>query len=347
MKNNNVVENFEFWKHLVGLDDDFPKLSSIKIKDKDMELVQMDPQQRKAIDETIQSNGLTVITVPKGWGATTLFKYMFYEYTKLSANRMKISIQFDLEGRESFPNLEDMMHSIKWQIANGFLSLINSNPLEKRYIYEVIGYEDVSGGTTATQYIRLCKNGIDDLKSDPEKFLGRYAFFQRPLENILGYLLTNLQLQTVFFYLFPNRVGEDDMNNFVYALKQIFDGKHFESAAKREIFFCTSNIFRALNISYERPYAVYDYPRYSSAEVFKMLANRHRPISLRTAAGREEKASLGTVFSHKFVDHAYSEKKTINGIIETIENLIKNQLDCSRSEIPFMLTLNNAKEEEM
>ena len=341
-----IAENVEFWKNLSGLSDDFPKLDSLETND-DMALVHVDTKQQKDIEDTIQSNALTVIRVPKGWGATTLFRYMFYEFTKPSANRMRIPVQFDFE-RGSFFEADELDYAIKWQIAKGFLYMLNDSVLEKRYCCEIIGYEerlDASGRLEVTydKYKVLCMRGIDALEHDKDEFLKRYPFFDQPLNSILNYLLKNLQLQTVFFFLFGSVVGESQMLSFVHALKQVFDGKHFEGAAKREVFFCTSAVFSDLDREYARPYEVYNYPRYSSAEIFRILAKRHRPTSLRTEGGREEKDGLESVFSYEFVDCAYNEKKTIIEIIAEVEKLMENRLNCPRSKIPYKLT---PKEEE-
>jgi hypothetical protein len=133
-------------------------------------------------------------------------------------------------------------------------------------------------------------------------------------------------------------IEESRMLGFVHALKQVFDGKHFEGAAKREVFFCTPAVFADLDREYARPYEVYNYPRYSSAEIFKILGKRHRPTSLRTEGGREEKDGLESVFSYEFVDHVYNERKTINGVIAEVEKLMEKRLDCPRSKIPYKLT---------
>lgn len=341
---HNVAENVEFWKNLSGLSDDFPKLEPLEINSKDMMLVHIDPRQRKKIEDTIQSSALTVIRVPKGWGATTLFNYMIYEYTKPSVSSMKIPVQFDLENGP-FLEAEELEYAIKWQILKGFLYKLNDSALEKRYSCEIISYEeklDASGRTETTydKYKLLSLRGIDDLKYDKDSFFKRYPFFQQPLDNILNYLLKNLQLQTVFFFLFSSVVDESKMLTFVHALKQIFDDKQFESAAKREVFFCTPSVYSDLNREYSRPYEIYPYPRYSSAELFRMLAKRHRPTSLRTEGGREEKDGLDSVFSNEFVDRAYYERKTINEIIVDVEKLIEKRLDCPRSTVPFKLTPN-------
>jgi hypothetical protein len=343
-ENHNIVENVEFWKNLSGLSDDFPKFEPLESNSDDMTLVYIDPKQRDVIIDTVQSNALTVIRVPKGWGATTLFRYMLYEYTKHSSNRKIIPIQFDFEN-DVFLDAEELDFTIKWQILKGFLQLIHNSALEKRYCCEVIAYKetpDVSGHlkTTYDRYKILSLRGIDEFKHDRNGFLEKYTFFNKPLNHILNYLLKNLQLQTVFFFLFGSVVAEDNMLRFSHALKQVFDSKDFMGAAKKEVFFCTPSVYIDLNREYQRPYAIYDYPRYSPAEIYRMLGKRHRPISLRTEGGREEKDGLESVFAQKFVDLAYKSRKkiTIAEVITQIEKLIEERLDCPRGEIPIRLT---------
>jgi len=347
--NHNVTENVEFWKNLSGLHEDFPKLEPLEANSNDMTLVHIDTKQRKAIEDAIQSNPCTVVQVPKGWGATTLYRYMLYEYTKPSAVRLRIPVALDMESG-SFLDADEMEYAIKWQVAKNFLFMLNENALERRYCCDIIGYEeklDTRGKPEVTydKYLMLCTRGIDTLEKDSGGFYKQYPFFCQPLHNILNYLLKNLQVQTVFFYLFGSKVSEDKMLSFVHALKQVIDGKHFESAAKKEVFFCTRTVYTDLKREYDRPYELLKYPHYSSAEMYRILAKRHRPTSLRIEGGREEKDSLDTVFPSEMVDRVYKTSKTINKIIADLEKLIEQSLDRPRSEIPYKLTLGAAEED--
>ena len=342
IKKHNVTENVEFWKNLSGLTDSFPRLDPLEVSSNDAELMHIDPKQQQNIENIIQSNGLTVIRIPKGWGATTLFRYMLYKYTKDSGVKRGLPIQFDLED-DFFLEADKLNHAIKWQIANSFLHMLNKTVLDEAYCGMVIGYEEKldASGKTEISYNKhkiLCLRNIESLKNNEDEFLKHYPFFNQPLDKIMNELLENLRVETVIFFLFGSVMDSHKMRGFVHALKQVFDNKDFKKAAKREVFFCSPTVYADLDREYARPYVVYNYPRYSSAEIFRILVKRHRPISLRTEGGREEKDGLESVFSSDFVDLVYNEKKTINGIIADVERLMEKQLDCPRSKIPYKLT---------
>jgi|GEM_PF-4611712 len=329
---SNMEVNLRYWKQLAGVDMNFPKLAPLS--DQEMKLVTVDDEKIKAIDQSVQSNPLTVVVIKPGWGATTLFKYMFDFYS--TVGRRDIPVKIDLEFN-SMPNPDDFAHMIKWQVASGFLKLDVEHVLEHRYVCEILGYDQMADGISFTNHVRRCRNTINDYEHNSEAFCKEYPFFDQPLVNILNHLLKNLRLQTIILYLFKRVVCEDDMSMFIKSLKEVLGEREilgnpnsFESAAKREIFFCTSSVLIDLDREFNQPYQRYNYRCYAEAEIHKMIVTRY------SQQGRG--TNLDVVFSTKFVERAYNEKKTINEIITEVENLIQEAVNCEQKDIPYQLT---------
>lgn len=140
-------------------------------------------------------------------------------------------------------------------------------------------------------------------------------------------------------YLFPRKADEDDILEFVGIIKNIFDGRNISPAAIREVFFITPKLFKLIKQCYERPYMDIYYQQYSAAEIFSMLVNTYILQDM-------SNVTISDVLEQEFISCVYDKSLTLDEIMELVEEKIISVLEGEKFEIPFKLTLKNAKERD-
>ena len=320
-------ENFQYWKELVGLEPpEFPRL--IELDEETIEQAVVVPDRLTRIKSAIAANPLVDIQIQPGWGATTLFRFLQFE---LGKDPLSLLVCFDFEKDILDGSLTEdaFTFRIKWRMARAICRLFRDRPMEPIYMFEVIGFEDI-GASPWQGYLRQLGRKLDACEDSEAEFYKLFPFFsQRPVDVCINYFLSNFQLRTVFLYLFPRKVPDDPLYEFVGMLKNIFDGKDIKPAAKRELYLCTPKLFRKLKETYERPYSNVLYQRYSVAEIFRMLISTYR------LDGSSQ--TLSDVFSENYITAAYSDKLTLNEIMEIVEKSITDELTGNTAQIPYRL----------
>lgn len=322
------TDNFQYWKELVGLEDGdkFPRLI---LKEENIQSASIAPRHVQRIQNEIITNRLVDVQVHPGWGATTLYRYMVHIMNSMP---LKLLILFDFE-KDNFQdgNLSDQsfIFQIKWKMANGILNIMLEQPLQEYYMYEVFGFED-TGVKPWRAYLREKRRELQQCEDDQVYFYGHFPFFEiRGIEDCINYFLESFQIQTIFMYLFPRIVEEDDILEFTGIVKNIFDGKDIAPAAIREVYFITPKMFLKMKQVYERPYKDIKYQRYSSAEIFGMLVNTYK---LQDVAD----ATISDLFDQKFISEVYDKYDTLDGIMLKVEKEIIDLL-AEMKEVPYKL----------
>lgn len=325
-------DNFLYWKELAGLEKcEFPHLK--KLEDTDIEKAIVSTHNCQEILDTIATNTFVDIQVRPGWGATTLYKYML---KKIKDGKSNLVISFDFEQMD-FDDVADteekFIFHVKWQMAKGLADLMLKEFLPERYMYEVFNYID-DGKDDFRKYLRKKRTKFDAYENKIEEFYREFPFFkQSTLIECFNFFLTNFRIQTVFCYLFPRKVDEDEVFEFIGNIKNIFDGKEdIFPAAYREVYFLTPLNSNILKECYSRPYKDLTYKQYTAAELYSMLVNTYHP-------SRPLNATLSNVFNQEFVIQAYDKQMTMDEIMNRVEEEIEEVLDCEPSDVPYELTM--------
>lgn len=322
-------ENFQYWKELVGLEDtDFPQL--IPLSEEDIDRAAIVQTRLMEIKAAVAANNLVDIQVQPGWGATTLFRYLKQELRKEGLTLL-VSFDFEQYRLDGTLTQADFEFQTKWKLASDICRMFRDKPMQPLYMYEVLGYED-KGTSPWPGHLRRKMRALNENETCRDEFYGAFPFFAKhSVDACVNYFLANFQIRTVFLYLFPRTVDEDALFELVGMVKNLYDGKEIHPAAMRELFVCTPKVFRQIRDTYDRPYQDVYYKPYSAAEMFKMLV----------ATYMNENAAfqnVSDVFDESFITEAYSDRSTLEKIMEQVGKNLETFLDCPTAQIPYKLT---------
>lgn len=320
-------ESFQYWKELVGLENtDFPQL--IDLTDDTVDRAIIVPTRLSPIKAAIAANALVSIQVQPGWGATTLYRYL---KNNLRQDSLTLTVDYDFEARPLDESLTeaDFVFQTKWKMARYICRMFRDKPMQPIYMYEVMGFED-TGASPWQGHLRRLMRELDRCEWDSNRFYELTPFFARHnVDECVNYFLANFQIRTVFLYLFPQKVSTDALYELVGIIKNLYDGKNIQPAAMREVYVSTPRLFKRLRENYERPYHIEDYPRYSAAEIFRMLVSTY-PIE-------DSAQSINDVFSPEYIKSAYKPKSTLKKIMQQVEKDIEGTLPVDTGSIPYKL----------
>ena len=322
-------ENFQYWKELVGLEEtDFPQL--IPLSEEEIGRSSIVPTRLIEIKNAIASNSLLNIQVQPGWGATTLFRYLKRELKKDSLTLL-VSFDFEKDKLDGSLTEEELAFRTKWRMASDICQMMRDNSMQPLYMYDVLSFED-TGSSPWVAHLRKKMRALASCEQDAEKFYAEFPFFNKfSADECVNYFLNNFQIRTVFLYLFPRRVGEDALLEFVGLIKNIYDGKEIQPAAMREAYIGVPKVFKQMQSVYARPSFDIAYERYSAVEMFSMLVSAYRSDD--TAVAR-----VNDVFDEEFITQAYDEKSTMEKIMNKVAQAMEHSLEGNTTDIPYKLT---------
>ena len=323
------TSNLQYWKELVGLEDtDFPQL--IEVNRENIEKAAIVGTRMLEIENSIATNGLVDIQVQAGWGATTLFRVLS---SRLGKEDLTLLIDFDFEKNKLDGELtaQDFRFKIKWKLASRIIDAMREKPRQQNYMYDVLSFED-TGSTPWVGYLRKKKRILESCSENREMFFEEFPFFERmTVPDCINYFLANFQMRSVFVFLFPSRVSEDGLLGLVGLIKDVFDGKDIQPAAKREVYVCTPKIMGQIKEFYSRPYFDIEYKRYSAAEIYSML------VSLYRSDDDRDFVSVNDVLDEEFIIRAYDQKKNLKKVMAQVGRKMEEALQGDVSSIPYKL----------
>lgn len=322
-------ENFQYWKELVGLEEtEFPQL--VPLTDDNIGRASIVPTRLLEIKRAIASNNIVNVQVYPGWGATTLYQYLKHDLDKDTLTLL-VSFDFEKDVLDGSLTEEEFAFRTKWKMAHGICEMMRGNSMPQIYMYEVLGFED-TGSSPWAGHLRKKMRALGDCEDNASKFYAEFPFFSKiPLDVCVNYFLKNFQIRTVFLYLFPRRVPEDYLVEFVGIIKNIYDGKEIEPAAMREVYVATSKTFNQMSNVYNPSSLTITYKRYSAGEMFSMLVSAYY-----NADGAF--VSVNDVLDEEFISRAYNEKLTMTKIMEKVAQAIEESLEGNTADIPYKLT---------
>ena len=322
-------ENFLYWKELVGLQEtDFPQL--IPLSETNIGRASIVPTRLMEIKNAIVSNSLVNIQVQPGWGATTLFQYLKQELKKDNRPTLLVSFDFEKDKLDGSLTEEEFAFRTKWRLASGIHQMMKHNSMPPIYMYDVFSFED-NGRLNWPRHLKEKGNALENCEQDAEKFYEEFPFFNKfSADECVNYFLNNFQIRTVFLYLFPRRVDEDALLEFVWLIKNAYDGKDIQSAAMREAYIGVPKVFKQMQSVYARPSFDIAYERYSAGEMFSMLVSAYRSDDAAVP-------SVSDVFDEEFITQAYDEKSTMEKIMNKVAQSMEHSLEGNTADIPYKL----------
>lgn len=328
-------ENFVYWKELVGLEDtDFPQL--IPLDESNIHKVSIVSTRLQPIRNRISTNNLVSVQVQPGWGATTLYKKIVSDLEK---DHMKLLINFDFEENELDGSLTDREFEFrtKWKLASSIADIMREVPLQQTYMYEVFDFED-TGSTPWVGHLRKKRKRLTECRNNANDFYNEFVFFDKlSIVDCVNYFLANFQIQSVFIYLFPRKIAEDNLLELVGMIKNKYDGMNITPAAMREVYISTPKIFKMIKNVYTRPFYEIPYKRYSAAEMYSMLVSSYKNDDVMFS-------SVNDVFDEEFIIKAYNEKLSMVKIMENVTKIIEDSLEGDTANIPYKLSISGKSE---
>lgn len=330
-------ENFQYWKELVGLEEtEFPQL--VPLTEDDIGRASIVPTRLLEIKRAIASNNIVNVQVQPGWGATTLYRYLKRDLKKDSLTLL-VSFDFEKDVLDGSLTEEEFAFRTKWKMANGICEMMRKNSMPQIYMYEVLGFED-NGSSPWVGHLRKKMRVLEDCEENASKFYEEFPFFSKiPVDICVNYFLKNFQIRTVFLCLFPRRVPEDYLMEFVGIIKNIYDGKEIEPAAMREVYIATSKVFKQMTNVYNPSSFTITYKRYSAGEMFSMLVSAYYNTD-------GASASVNDVLDEEFLSRAYNEKLSMVQIMDKVAQAIEESLEGNTADIPYKLTYTSKHQRE-
>lgn len=328
-------ENLKFWKTLVGLPENFPKLFQLD-RNEILDMVVINPDVEKSIMNSLSSKPITQVVVQEGGGTTTLYNYIFQRCSEKTIDSLVIPIAFDfasLYWQEEAFTAGKIEEEIKLQVIGNLVENPWENKLEEAHYFYCINYQE---DCDFYSYRAKMRRFLYDKRPSYREVCRNFPFAKEKLDEFINYLLKNLRMQTVIFFHFPRQMDEQHMMDFVSAIKILYERNSFLSAAVREIYFCTPKTQKDLDREYKRDYAPIKYPMYTPAQIFKMLVKRYRP-TLPGSKGRVDSIDLASVFSEEFVSMIWNGKLSLVDVISKVEDNMLEKLNCEQAKIPYRL----------
>lgn len=341
MPDDRAEENLAFWRRLVGLDEDFPSLARLT----DAELtrsVVTDASQMAPVRSSIASNQLTQIVVKPGWGATTLFKYMFQDASANVMEHLLLPVKIDLE--EVFLEGGITPKALTREIRRQIITLLLENPwenqLNKRFYFDCINFEGGSSRASSASLARYRTEALRFLRRDKplsDVTLGRrFPWLRDPLSKQVHFLLSNFRIQTALYIHLPRDIKPQRLREFISSIKWIArDEGEIDYAAWREVYFCTSTLRFKIDRDFERGFMRVSYNRYTAAQVYLMLFHRYPPDP--PPLVEQKPVNLTDVFSEAFVEQAWRDATSLADLTDRLRGLLLRRLDCPSDEVPFRL----------
>lgn len=332
---NQIERNLIFWQKLVGLPRGFPNLPPL-MDDEIRNFMVIDTIVESDLLNAISSRLLTAVVVQEGCGLTTLFRYLFNFYEETSSQNQVIPVSIDLEANVWSKNAawDILEREIKTQVLRNLITREWVQKLQRAHYYEVVGYQEdmdfFAFQAERRQFLKSKRPGVRKLNQ-------YFPFIKRPLEEFINYLLESLRIQTVLFFHFPRKISQKIIQDLLTAEKFIFEGRAFQPAALRKVYFVTPAILAELKRTYSRNYYEIPYPSYTKAQIVAMLKKRYRPSQPNTK-GVPVYEDLGSVFDQLFVHMAWAEERPLDQTVEQIGVLIKERLDCKKEEVEYCLS---------
>ena len=322
-------ENFQYWKELVGLEEtDFPQL--IPLAEDDIGRASIVATRLFEIKRAIASNNLVNIQVQPGWGATTLYRYLKRELKKDTLTLL-VSFDFEKDTLDGSLTEAEFVFRTKWKMASDICKIMRDNSMPQIYMYEVLGFED-NGSSPWVGHLRKKMRALANCEEDVQKFYEEFPFFRKiSIDACVNYFLKNFQIRTVFLYLFPRKVSEDSLVEFVGIIKNTYDGKDIEPAAMREVYIGTPKVFKQMTSVYSPSSFTIAYKRYSAGEMFSMLVSGYYNTD-------GAFVSVNDVFDEEFISKAYNEKFSMVQIMEKVTQAMEQSLEGNTADIPYKLT---------
>jgi len=322
-------ENFQYWKELVGLEEtDFPQL--IPLTEDDIGRASIVPTRLSEIKRAIASNSLVNVHVQPGWGATTLYRYLKRELKKDTLTLL-VSFDFEKDTLDGSLTEEEFVFRTKWKMANDICKMMRDYSMPQIYMYEVLGFEDL-GSSPWAGHLRKKMRTLANCKENPRRFYEEFPFFSKqPLDGCVNYFLKNFQIRTVFLYLFPRKILEDSLVEFVGIIKNTYDGKDIEPAAMREVYIGTPRVFKQMASVYNPSSFTIVYKRYSAGEMFSMLVSAYYNTD-------GAFINVNDVFDEEFIARAYNEKFSMVQIMDKVAQAMEQSLEGNTADIPYKLT---------
>ena len=241
------IKNFESWKQMAGLPPEFPKL--IGVSDKEF-------QQRtyisnlKKFDEILLrlNNQVICVTIKKGHGVTTLYKYTYGSVKDNCLMRRMIPIEIDLKSFWKKDYLDDIAANIK----KGILTELIASESWTMVLSDA-AYNDIIGGFEAKDkdmHKAIIWQSLKDENWD--EIERRCPLFANHIDEIIKQLSEKHQIKIVLFFDISGDADDESFEYLVNRVKGMYQ-EHKELTGISEIYFMTPEHLEKMQRTYPRP----------------------------------------------------------------------------------------------
>lgn len=328
-------QNLAFWRGLVGLSPTFPMLDPMSDEDL-LKMVVVDEAALTTINSAVASHQLTQIIVERGWGASTLFRYLSLDARDHATGRLTlpVALDFDTFLKDQPVTPDALVLEIRRQIMVGLVRNSWETSQNADFYWDAINFDGngdlrVHKGD-AYRFLEL------DRRPKSTELVRRFPVLKGSLAEPTKFLLTKMRLQVALYVHLPRSLDSQRIQDLVSAIKWIAqEASDMEYAAWREIYVCDPTIIAELNRDFKRAWHAVEYPKYSPAQIYGMLTLRYQPKL--SAPGTTRRLSLTEVFGDRFVDESWPKSKSLSDLFSRVRKAVLARLDCPQSEVPFKL----------
>ena len=365
------IKNYNRWKRVKGLADDFPTLKFIQ-DDELFEKCLIHEDEETKINLKLL-NPLTTVIMQKGHGTTTLCRYVLKKVQQqiLKSAGGSRCIPIGVNMKEIWED-EDIYFDIEGTLRHGILYNLMIKPWEdalptKDDFYDLIGAYEQDLGRPGTGHFRKFKDELRHLLEQKRKLtqkLSEDGYWDEVFKLCPAFDIDIIELlekfekfstKPVLFFDISHQIKkefsvnrkepEDQILQMFYGhIKDFHQDNKPKAQLLSEIFFLTNDAWKTFDTLWPRTPAEIRYEPYSAVEVFEILDRHHAPPTY-------AKARLDGIMAGKFIRLAFSPRKkpkTLCELIEKLEQQIILSLDVPWDEVPAgKLTLTAKQNEEL
>jgi len=339
--------NFKHWKSVVGLPDSFPKLSPIEDNPDGFHAGNV---HKAVIGEILQTGSPLRVAVIRGQGCTTLSRYVHHalEEQSLSARTIPIFMHVDYDRGEPMHYNEELSGRIRYGIAH----LLATQP-----VWNQVGkheYANALGGRDGRQCEELQKNlnGIVQhhrlMNPDQDGYISRdqvggffpihlnpFPILEDPLHHPLFKYLQKRGFGLKFVFDLSPRFSENydpevyaGYSKLASSMKKKLEEFQKQNSELRvdEIYFSDPYTLKKIFPGDQRVGWDIEYPPYSPADVFAILAKQYRP----------EAGHLATVIDPQLLERLVKPDRPLAEIIDEFGRDLKQRMQ-SFDSLPYRI----------
>lgn len=331
--------NFKHWKSVVGLPESFPEL--LPIGD-NPDRFHAGNVHRAIIREILQTGSPLRVAVVRGQGCTTLSRYVHnaLEEQSLLARTIPIFIHVDYDRGEPYRGgLDEFDGRIRYGIAH-FLA---TQP-----VWSQVGkheYANALGGNDGRQCEELQKglNGVLQWRRNPDQdgYISRdeargfFPILENPLHHSLVKALQKRGFGLKFVFDLSPRFSRYDDPEFLVGYSELASSrkkkleefqKQYSGLRVDEVYFSDPYTLEKISTGDQEVGWDIEYPPYSPADVFAILAKQYKP----------EAGHLATAIDPQLLERLVKPDRPLVQIIDEFGRELKQRMQ-SFDNIPYRI----------